>query len=65
MNEVKNGCKGGEEMKMFMTFMCLPFITLILGLLTNDFHYSIVAIVLTTFLTYLFWDKWFEAIKND
>ncbi|MGW7932596.1 hypothetical protein ACWEWU_13175 [Staphylococcus xylosus] len=51
-------------MRMFMTFMCLPFITLILGLLINDFHYALVAVVLAIYLTYLFWDKWFDAIKK-
>lgn len=51
-------------MRMFMTFMCLPFITIILGLLINDFHYSLVLIVLATFGTYLFWDKFFEDTKK-
>lgn len=52
-------------MRMFMTFACMPFTTVILGTLINDFHISIIAIILMTFASYMFWDKFFEQKKTE
>lgn len=52
-------------MRMFMTFACLPFTTIILGTLINDFHISILAIILVTFASHMFWDKFFEQKKTE
>ncbi|MGW7932412.1 hypothetical protein ACWEWU_12195 [Staphylococcus xylosus] len=51
-------------MRTFMTLLCLPFITLIVAETLRDFHVGIVVTVLLSFLTYLFWDKFFEALKK-
>lgn len=52
-------------MRMFMTFACMPFTTIILGTSINDFHISIIAILLATFASYMFWDKFFEQKKTE
>lgn len=52
-------------MRMFMTFACLPYTTIILGTLINDFHISILAIILVTFASYMLWDKFFEQKKTE
>ncbi|MGW7932731.1 hypothetical protein ACWEWU_13990 [Staphylococcus xylosus] len=51
-------------MRTLMTFMCLPFITILVAEILRDFHVGIVVTVLLSFLTYLFWDKWFDVIKK-
>lgn len=51
-------------MRTLMTLLCMPFITILVAEILRDFHVGIVVIVLLSFLTYLFWDKWFDAIKK-
>lgn len=52
-------------MRMFMTFMCMPFTTLIVGVSFRDFHIGIAVSILLSFLTYMFWDEFFDKKKTE
>lgn len=52
-------------MRMFATFVCLPFITILCAMVTQDFFVGIVSTVTVTFFTYLLWDKFFEYREEE
>lgn len=52
-------------MRMLMTFVCLPFITILCAMITQDFFVGIVSTVTVTFFTYMLWDKFFEYREEE
>jgi len=50
--------------KTLMTFLTIPFTTLPIALITNDFFIGMVLSVLASFGVYMFWDVFFDTIKK-
>ncbi|WP_210139219.1 hypothetical protein [Staphylococcus sp. GDY8P120P] len=51
--------------KTIMTFLTIPFITLPIALITNDFFIGMVLSVLASYGIYMFWDAFFDTIKKE
>lgn len=50
--------------KIIMTFLTIPFTTLPIALITNDFFIGMVLSVLASYGVYMFWDMFFDTIKK-
>ncbi|MGO1357266.1 hypothetical protein [Alkalibacterium gilvum] len=48
-----------------MTFLTIPFTTLPIALITNDFFIGMVLSVLASYGVYMFWDAFFDEKKTE
>ncbi|WP_323702060.1 hypothetical protein P3T86_09940 [Staphylococcus nepalensis] len=51
--------------KIIMTFLTMPFTTLPIALITNDFFIGMVLSVLVSYGMYMFWDAFFDEKKTE
>ncbi|SUM69877.1 hypothetical protein [Staphylococcus nepalensis] len=51
--------------KIIMTFLTIPFTTLPIALITNDFYIGMVLSVLASYGVYMFWDAFFDEKKTE
>lgn len=51
--------------KTIMTIITMPFTTLPIALITNDFYVGIVLSVLTSYGMYMLWDAFFDEKKTE
>ncbi len=49
---------------MFLTILTMPVITLIVALTVQEFFLGITLSVLFSYLSYMFWDMFFDTIKK-
>lgn len=50
---------------IIMTFLTIPFTTLPIALITNDFFIGMVLSVLASYGIFMFWDAFFDTIKKE
>lgn len=51
--------------KIIMTFLTIPFTTLPIALITNDFFIGMVLSVLASYGVYMLWDAFFDEKKTE
>ncbi|MEY8603573.1 hypothetical protein AALK46_07585 [Staphylococcus nepalensis] len=51
--------------KTIMTIITMPFTTLPIALITNDFYVGIVLSVLASYGMYMLWDAFFDEKKTE
>ncbi|WP_435373525.1 hypothetical protein WKW47_07135 [Staphylococcus nepalensis] len=51
--------------KIIMTFLTIPFTTLPIALITNDFYIGMVLSVLASYGIYMLWDAFFDEKKTE
>ena len=51
--------------KIIMTFLTIPFTTLPIALITNDFYIGMVLSVLASYGMYMLWDAFFDEKKTE
>ncbi|WP_217983429.1 hypothetical protein [Staphylococcus nepalensis] len=51
--------------KIIMTFLTIPFTTLPIALITNDFYIGMVLSVLASYGVYMLWDAFFDEKKTE
>lgn len=51
-------------MRLLMTFITVPFTTITFSTLIPDFYIALVLVIFASFVSYMFFDRHFNAIEN-
>jgi len=52
-------------MRLLMTFITVPFTTVTFATLIPDFYIALALVILTSFVSYMFFDRHFNEIENN
>lgn len=52
-------------MRYGLTLACEAILTIIIGILTQDFFVTCAIVIMSTLIIYMLWDKFFDMIEED
>ena len=52
-------------MRYGLTLACEAILTIVIGILTQDFFVTCAIVIMSTLIIYMLWDKFFNMIEED
>lgn len=52
-------------MRYGLTLACEAILTIVIGILTQDFFVTSAIVIMSTLIIYMLWDKFFNMIEED